>query len=103
VHSLSRGTYGFRRVHAEPTLGRGLTVGPRHRRAADGPGRNQGCHRPAERGAGPTDVLAMDLVDGRFARAAPDQLWLTDIERHEALLNRAVVEGHRGRSVAAGR
>jgi putative transposase len=27
VHSLSRGTYGFRRVHAEPTLGRGLTVG----------------------------------------------------------------------------
>jgi hypothetical protein len=45
----------------------------------------------------------MDLVDGRFARAAPNQLWLTDIERHEALLNRAVVEGHRGRSVAAGR
>jgi transposase InsO family protein len=54
-------------------------------------------------GAGPTDVPAMDLVDRRFARTAPNQLWVTDIERHEALLNRAVVEGHRGRSVAAGR
>jgi hypothetical protein len=30
-------------------------------------------------------------------------VWVTDIERHEALLNRAVVKGHRGRSVAAGR
>ncbi|WP_139263795.1 IS3 family transposase [Geodermatophilus africanus] len=26
VHTLSRGTYGFRRVHAELTLGRGLVV-----------------------------------------------------------------------------
>ena len=27
VHTLSRGTYGFRRVHAELTLGRGIIVG----------------------------------------------------------------------------
>jgi putative transposase len=26
AHTLSRGTYGFRRVHAELTLGRGLVV-----------------------------------------------------------------------------
>jgi hypothetical protein len=30
-------------------------------------------------------------------------LWVTDIERHEALSDRAVMEGHRRRPVAAGR
>jgi transposase InsO family protein len=44
-----------------------------------------------------------DLVDRVFTAAAPNQLWVADIERHEAFLNRAVVKGHRGRSVAAGR
>jgi putative transposase len=33
----------------------------------------------------------------------PNELWSWDIERHEALLNRAVVKGHRLRLVAAGR
>jgi putative transposase len=30
-------------------------------------------------------------------------IWIYDTERHEAFLNRAVMKGHRGRSVAAGR
>ena len=34
---------------------------------------------------------------------APSQVWTWDIERHEALLNRAVMKGHRLRLVAAGR
>jgi putative transposase len=34
---------------------------------------------------------------------APNQVWSWDIERHEALLNRAVVKGHGRRSVAADR
>jgi len=33
----------------------------------------------------------------------PNELWSWDVERHEALSNRAVVKGHRLRSVAAGR
>jgi putative transposase len=33
----------------------------------------------------------------------PNVIWCYDFERHEALLNRAVVKGHRLRSVAAGR
>ncbi len=33
----------------------------------------------------------------------PNELWSWDIERHEALSNRAVVKGHRLRLVAAGR
>lgn len=34
---------------------------------------------------------------------APDEIWAADFERHEALLYRAVVKGHRLRPVAAGR
>jgi len=33
----------------------------------------------------------------------PNQLWSWDIERHEALLNRVVMKGHRRRLVAASR
>ena len=33
----------------------------------------------------------------------PNEVWSWDIERHEALLNPAVVKGHRWRPVAAGR
>ena len=44
---------------------------------------------------------ASNLVDRNFVRDDPDRLWVTDIERHEALLNRAVMKGHRHRSVAA--
>ena len=53
------------------------------------------------------DLLAVVYEKGwvthEFTAAAPNQVWLTDIERHEALLNRAVVKGHRLRSVVAGR
>jgi putative transposase len=43
-----------------------------------------------------------DLVDRSFAAAAPNRLWVADIERHEVLSNRAVVRGHGHRLVAAG-
>ena len=43
-----------------------------------------------------------DLVQRDFSADDVNELWLTDIERHEALLNLAVVKGHRFASVAAG-
>ena len=43
----------------------------------------------------------VDLVDRNFARFEPDQLWITDIERHEPFSDRAVVKGHRLMLVAA--
>jgi putative transposase len=43
-----------------------------------------------------------DHVQRVFRADAPNRLWLTDIERHEALLNLAVVKGHRSAPVAAG-
>ena len=43
-----------------------------------------------------------DLVRRAFQPTDPNTLWYGDIERHEALLNLAVVEGHRLQVVAAG-
>jgi putative transposase len=44
-----------------------------------------------------------DLVERQFRAPAPNRLWVADLERHEVLLNPAVVRGHRLRLVAAGR
>ena len=48
----------------------------------------------------------MQHVIAAIARSCPsytDDLWLVDSVRHEALLNRAVMKGHRRRLVAASR
>jgi len=45
----------------------------------------------------PAKVKPELLADG------PSQVWTWDIERHEAPFDRAVMEGHRRRLVAAGR
>jgi Phage integrase, N-terminal SAM-like domain len=37
-----------------------------------------------------------------YAKQRPDQLWVADLERHEALFDRAVMKGQRGPLVAAG-
>ena len=42
-------------------------------------------------------------VKPELLATAPNQVWSWDIERHEALPDRAVMEGHRRRPVAAGR
>jgi transposase InsO family protein len=82
IHTASRGTYGHRRVHAELTLGRGITVGHcqvelvmRHAGIAGISG------RPKWRRA-PKLATAADLVDRDFARTDPDRLWVTDITEH---------------------
>ena len=46
---------------------------------------------------------AGDLLDRDFSAERSDERWVADIERHEALTNRAVMKGHRHRLVAAGR
>jgi transposase InsO family protein len=103
VHAASYGCYGAKRVHAELVLGRSIRVGHNAvamlMRRAGIAGRTGS---PKRRGL-PSVPTADDLVDRIFVREQPNQLWVTDIERHEALSNRAVVKGHRLRLVAAGR
>jgi len=85
AHVRSRGTYGARRIHAELTLGQGLTVG---HNAVEMLMQRAGIKgvsgRPRWR-RGQFDTIASDLVDRQFSRTGPNQLWVTDIERHEAL------------------
>ena len=82
VHLASRRTYGSRRVHAELTLGLGITVGHGAvemlmRRA--GIKGLPGSRRPRLKHQTPT---AGGLVKRQFTRPAPDQLWVTDITEH---------------------
>jgi putative transposase len=44
-----------------------------------------------------------DRVQRDFTADRPNALWVCDFERHEALCSRAVMKGHRLRSVAADR
>jgi len=82
IHTTSRGTYGARRVHADLTLGRGLTVARctvellmQRAELAGLPGRRR--HRAIHETS-----TASDLVDRNFAREEPNRLWVTDITEH---------------------
>jgi transposase InsO family protein len=82
VHLASRGTYGYRRVHAELTMGRGLIVGHGTVELLMARAGLTGVTgAPKWRRARP-DLLATDLVDRRFTREGVDQLWVTDITEH---------------------
>ena len=59
--------------------------------------------RKGRKGSGkrPGPAVHDDLVQRDFTASRPNEVWVTDIERHEALSNRAVVKGHGHRLVAA--
>jgi putative transposase len=100
-----RQTYGSRRVHAELTLGRGITVGFHAvellmRRA----GLQGVTGRPKFRRGLRPEATAEDLVKRQFTRTGPDQLWVTDITEqptHEGKLYCAVVLDTGSRRVVA--
>ncbi len=82
VHTMSKGVYGARRVHAELTLGLGIHVGHNAvemlMRRADVRGL-PGNRRRKPRHDTPA---AGDLVHRAFDRDRRDQLWVTDITEH---------------------
>jgi transposase InsO family protein len=45
---------------------------------------------------------APNRLQRNFTATHPNQVWVSDLERHEALLHRAVMKGHRSQPVAAG-
>lgn len=82
VHVASRGTYGYRRIHAELTMGMDVSVSSRlvsilmtldGMRGLPGPTRIKRL-----RGV----VTADDLVNRKFHRVRPNELWVTDITQH---------------------
>ena len=82
VYVESRGTYGSRRVHAELTLGQGISVGFHAVEMLMRPARLQGISgRPRYRRV-PNTPSAGDLVRRQFERDRPNLLWVTDITEH---------------------
>jgi hypothetical protein len=78
VHVASRGTYGYRRVHAELTLGMGITVCQRTVSVLMTQAGIYGLSGPVRvkrlRGV----VTADDLVNRKFHRLRPNGLWATE-------------------------
>ena len=107
VHHASRGTYGAPRVHQQLRQEGVHTSRKRVARvmAKDGlQGRQKRQTKKTTIPGAETSPLWTDLVTRDFgpANRPLNSAWVGDIERHEALQNRAVVKGHRHRPVAAG-
>ena len=82
IHTMSRGTYGVPRVHAELRLGRGVRCGRKRVARLMRKVSLCGLHRRRGSDGGRCRRCTTDLVRRRFAADAPDRLWLTDITEH---------------------
>jgi putative transposase len=82
IHADSRGVYGYRRIRAELRLGRQIIVSRKlvHKLMAEA--RLQGLPTRKQRRNLVNAATSEDLVCRDFNRAAPNQLWLTDITEH---------------------
>jgi hypothetical protein len=98
IHEGSRGTYGAPRIWVELRLDHGVFVSRKRVARLMRAARLQGVHvrrryrtTRVARGVAP----APDLVDRRFAAAAPDRIWVADItylETLEGYLHLAAIE-----------
>jgi len=104
LHVASRSTYGTRRMRAALFYDRGLVVNRKLIRRIMA---EHGLSGLPTRKKGRRNLVNMatteDLVNRNFTAPAPNALWLTDIERHEALLNREEVKDLLLQPVAADR
>ncbi|AFC47816.1 putative transposase [Mycobacterium intracellulare MOTT-02] len=82
VHVASRGTYGYRRIHAELTLGMGITVCSRTVSVLMTQAGIYGLPGPTRLKRLRGVVTADDLVNRKFHRLHPNELWVTDITQH---------------------
>ena len=85
VHADSRGTYGSPRIHAELTLGLGLSVNQKRVERLMRQAGIQGLYRRKRSWTtirDPSAEPAPDLVNRHFTVDGPDRLWITDITEH---------------------
>ncbi|MFF1691270.1 MULTISPECIES: IS3 family transposase [unclassified Streptomyces] len=82
VHVASRGTYGYRRIHAELTMAMGIQVCERTVSVLMTQAGIHGLPGPTRvrrlRGVATAD----DLVNRKFHRIRPNELWVTDTTQH---------------------
>jgi len=85
IHADSRDTYGSPRIHAELTLGLGLSVNLKRVARLMRDAGIQGLYRRRRRGCTVRDPAAEpggDLVNRQFTVEGPNRLWVTDITEH---------------------
>lgn len=82
VHEASRGTYGSRRIHAELTMGISVVVSARLVAVLMSLAGVRGLPGPAKVRKLRGIVTADDLVNRKFHRLSPNELWVTDITEH---------------------
>lgn len=103
IHDENYGVYGIRKVWRQ-LLRQDVSVGrDQVWRIMAGLGLEGVRRGKAKRTTIPGDLSdrPSDLVDRQFSAVAPNRLWLADIERHEAPLNREEVQDLLHRAVAA--
>ena len=82
IHTMSRGTYGVPRVHAELRLGCGVRCGRKRVARLMRSTGLQGIYVRRKKRGCPAQPVHDDLVRRHFVADAPDRLWLTDITEH---------------------
>jgi putative transposase len=103
IHHESRETYGAPWIHFELRDEHAISCGRKRVARLMSSHGIRGCCRRRRHWTtrkDPDATAAVDLLERDFAADAPDKRWVADIERHEALWNRAVMKGHRLRSLA---
>jgi transposase InsO family protein len=82
IHVASRGTYGYRRIHAELTMAMGINCSSRLISVLMTQAGVYGLPGPARVRRLRGIVTADDLVNRKFHRLHPNELWVTDITEH---------------------
>ena len=82
VHAHSRNTYGSRRVHAELTMGLGISVSKPTVEKIMRSNNIYGLPTKGKYRKKTNIATAGDLVNRDFGRKGPNQLWVTDITEH---------------------
>ena len=82
IHTASRGTYGYRRIHAELTIGMEIPCSSRLISVLMTKSGMYGLPGPTRLKRLKGVATADDLVHRKFHRLSPDELWVTDITEH---------------------
>lgn len=82
IHTASRGTYGYRRIHAELTIGMAIPCSSRLISVLMTKSGMYGLPGPTRVKRLKGVATADDLVHRKFHRLSPNELWVTDITEH---------------------